>query len=106
VAQTGHPVEDWRRVIVKELVDNGLDSAEEHDISPVVTIGISTMTGEIIVTDNGPGIATATVDGILDYTVRVSSREAYPSPSRGRQGNALKTLLPSPLCWTAASARP
>jgi hypothetical protein len=25
VAQTGHPVEDWRRVIVKELVDNGLD---------------------------------------------------------------------------------
>ena len=77
----------------KELVDNGLDSAEEHDIAPVVAIGISTVTGEIIVTDNGPGIATATVDGILDYTVRVSSREAYPSPSRGRQGNALKTIL-------------
>jgi hypothetical protein len=61
-----------------------------------VTIGISTMTGEIIVTDNGPGIATATIDGILDYTVRVSSREAYPSPSRGRQGNALSALFAIP----------
>jgi DNA topoisomerase VI subunit B len=96
VAQTGHAVEDWPLVIVKELVDNGLDSAEEHDIAPVVAIGISTVTGEIIVTDNGPGITIATVDGILDYTVRVSSREAYPSPSRGRQGNALKTLLAIP----------
>ena len=93
VAQTGHAIEAWPAVVIKELVDKGLDSAEEHDIAPVVAIGISTVTGEIIVTDNGPGIATATVDGILDYKVRVSSREAYPSPSRGRQGNALKTIL-------------
>ena len=30
---------------------------------------------------------------IRDYSIRVSSREAYVSPSRGAQGNALKTLL-------------
>jgi hypothetical protein len=96
VAQTGHEVKDWPLVIIKELVDNGLDSAEEHNIAPVVAISISTATGEIIVTDNGPGIATATIDGILDYTVRVSSREAYPNPSRGRQGNALKTIIAIP----------
>jgi hypothetical protein len=29
----------------------------------------------------------------FDYTVRVSSREAYVSPTRGAQGNALKTIL-------------
>jgi hypothetical protein len=29
VAQTGHAVEDWPLVILKELVDNTLDAAEE-----------------------------------------------------------------------------
>jgi hypothetical protein len=31
--------------------------------------------------------------GLSDYTIRVSSREAYVSPTRGAQGNALKTIL-------------
>src|SRR5262252_9327609 len=48
----------------------------------------------IIVEDNGPGIPSETIAGIVDYNVRVSSREAYISPTRGRQGNALKTVLP------------
>jgi hypothetical protein len=29
----------------------------------------------------------------LDYTVRVSSREAYVSPTRRAQGNALKCIV-------------
>ena len=33
---------------------------------------------------------------LLDYTVRVSSREAYVSPTRGAQGNALKTIVAMP----------
>lgn len=48
----------------------------------------------IVVADNGLGIPSATVAGIIDYNVRVSSREAYIAPTRGRQGNALKTILP------------
>ena len=47
VAQTGHTVEDWPFVIVKGLVDNGLDSAEEHGIAPLVTISMPSLTGEI-----------------------------------------------------------
>ena len=43
--------------------------------------------------DNGGGIETETIESILDYTIRVSSREAYVSPTRGAQGNALKTIL-------------
>jgi DNA topoisomerase VI subunit B len=52
--------------------------------------GIST----IVIKDNGPGIPAETIEGILDYSIRVSSREAYVSPTRGAQGNALKTILP------------
>ncbi len=37
-----------------------------------------------------------TLDGVLDYAVRVSSREAYAAPDRGAQGNALKTLVAMP----------
>jgi DNA topoisomerase VI subunit B len=50
----------------------------------------------ITVTDNGPGIPPETVQGVLDFNVRVSSREAYVSPCRGAQGNALKTLVAMP----------
>jgi hypothetical protein len=45
---------------------------------------------------NGPGIRAETVADILDYSVRVSSREAYVSPTRGAQGNALKTIIAMP----------
>jgi len=93
VAQTGHQVEDWPLVILKELVDNATDSAEEANTAPDITVTVSTDTGVISIVDNGPGIPRDTITGILDYSVRVSSREAYCSPSRGAQGNALKTLL-------------
>jgi hypothetical protein len=48
------------------------------------------------VKDNGPGLPDVALKGAMDFTVRVSSREAYVSPCRGAQGNALKTLLPMP----------
>ena len=34
VKQIGHPVADWPLVIVKELVDNALDEAEEAGVAP------------------------------------------------------------------------
>jgi Histidine kinase-, DNA gyrase B-, and HSP90-like ATPase len=98
VAQTGHESYEWLRVIVKELVDNGIDACEEAEIAPVIKVAIKTGKSEkptlIVIEDNGPGIPTETITGIIDYNVRVSSREAYISPTRGRQGNALKTILP------------
>ena len=98
VAQTGHQAYEWPRVIVKELVDNGIDAAEEAEIAPVITVTITTgksgMPTRLVVEDNGRGIPPETIAGIIDYDKRVSSREAYISPTRGRQGNALKTILP------------
>jgi len=91
INQTGHAVEDWPCVIAKELFDNSLDGCEEVEIPPVISIAVEP--GSIVVHDNGPGIKTATIKSILDYTIRVSSREAYVSPTRGAQGNALKTVL-------------
>jgi DNA topoisomerase VI subunit B len=89
--QTGHGVYDWPLVVLKELIDNALDACEEAEIAPVISIAVET--GSITIQDNGGGIETETIQSILDYTIRVSSREAYVSPTRGAQGNALKTIL-------------
>jgi hypothetical protein len=94
VTQTGHPMYEWPLVIAKELIDNGLDACEEADIPPVIVVTADPC--GITVADNGPGIPEATIAGLMDFTVRVSSREAYVAPDRGRQGNALKTQLPMP----------
>jgi DNA topoisomerase VI subunit B len=94
VLQTGHPLEDWPLVILKELADNGIDACEEAETAPNITVNVAD--GAITVQDNGPGIPPATVKGLLDFGARVSSREAYCSPTRGAQGNALKTLIAMP----------
>src|SRR3954451_15194205 len=94
VAQIGHRVEQWPQVAVKELVDNSLDACEEAGVPPRVEVTIDH--GVIRVADNGSGIAADVVRDILDFSVRVSSREAYVGPTRGAQGNALKTVLAIP----------
>ena len=93
-AQTGHEKKDWPLVALKELLDNALDACEETGVPPVISVKVDD-TG-ITVADNGPGIPPDTLDGILDFTVRASSREAYISPTRGAQGNALKVVLAMP----------
>src|SRR5215472_17402678 len=75
VAQTGHAIDDWPLVILKELVDNALDAAEEVQIAPEISVEVSTEAGEIVITDNGPGLEAETIEGVLDYSIRVSSRE-------------------------------
>jgi DNA topoisomerase VI subunit B len=89
--QTGHGVMQWPLVLSKELVDNALDACEEAEVAPVISIAVQP--GSIVIEDNAAGIKTSTIRSILDYTIRVSSREAYVSPTRGAQGNALKTIL-------------
>jgi DNA topoisomerase VI subunit B len=94
IAQTGHAVSAWPVVALKELLDNAIDACEDAGIPPKVAVTVDT--SGISVTDNGPGIPPDTVNGVLDFAVRVSSREAYVSPTRGAQGNALKTLVAMP----------
>ena len=71
-----------------------MDAAEDADIPPIVAVTVDEH--GIAARDNGPGIQPETIEGILDFSVRVSSREAYVSPTRGAQGNALKTILAMP----------
>src|SRR3954454_19935342 len=77
VVQTGHQATRWPLVILKELVDNGLDTAEEAEVAPRIAVSVSTASSEISICDNGPGITTETVDSLLDFTSRTSSRAAY-----------------------------
>src|SRR5260370_1382701 len=91
VKQIGHASDLWPLVVLKEGIDNGLDAAEEINTAPVIRIEVSN--GDIVIGDNGPGIPADPIADILHFTVRVSSREAYVSPTRGAQGNALKTIV-------------
>src|SRR5271169_6497685 len=74
VAQTGHEVELWPLVILKELLDNALDACEDASIAPVVSIVVED-DGRIIVEDNGPGLPPGVVASIVDFNTRTSSRE-------------------------------
>jgi len=76
-------------------------ACEEADIAPALKVVVD---GEAItIADNGPGMAPETVKSLLDFSVRVSSREAYASPTRGAQGNALKTLVAMPLALSGST---
>ena len=90
--RVGAPSDRWPLVVLKELCDNALDAAEEREIAPDIDIRVSVRDGSITVTDNGPGLSGEVVRSITDYTTRTSAREAYVSPSRGRQGNALQSI--------------
>jgi hypothetical protein len=89
--QTGHSTDQWPLVVFKELMDNALDACEEAEITPVISVAVTSTS--FTISDSGAGIELSTIKSILDYNIRVSSREAYVSPTRGAQGNALKTIL-------------
>ncbi len=97
-AQTGQPVQNFATVALKELVDNALDACESAGVAPETSIEVRNESGTIwlAVSDNGPGILSETVRKILNFDVRVSDKAAYRSPTRGAQGNALKTVVDIP----------
>jgi hypothetical protein len=96
--QCGYGVDAWPLVVLKELLDNALDACEEQTIAPEITVTVAgnDTVATIEVADNGAGIPPDAVEDILDFTIRVSSREAYVAPDRGAQGNALKTIVAMP----------
>lgn len=96
--QTGQPESAFGDVVVKELLDNAIDAAESAGAEPVIEISNRAADGSafVTVTDNGDGIAPATVAAVCDFTMLVSDKAKYRGPARGAQGNALKTLLGIP----------
>jgi DNA topoisomerase VI subunit B len=98
-AMTGQYKGAFADVVVKELMDNALDATETAGVAPEITLeveGRRDSVAGITVTDNGPGIPPETVHGALDFDVLVSDKAAYRSPTRGAQGNALKTVFGIP----------
>ena len=92
--QTGHEPDRWLEVVLKELLDNGLDACEGAGILPEIHVSLDAdaLTAE----DNGPGLPAAVVRSVLDFNIRTSSKDAYVSATRGAQGNALKTVVAIP----------
>ena len=94
VNQTGHDFEDWPLVVLKELIDNALDAAEEAGVAPVIMIA-SRMTRSPSPT---MGLGSRLRRSRTSSTTILAHQAARPmcSPTRGAQGNALKTLLAMP----------
>jgi hypothetical protein len=97
-AQTGRPAAQFAALVLKELVDNALDAAEAAGVVPEIAVEVSDTGGvwRIAVADNGPGIPPEVVRRVLDFSVRVSDKAVYRAPTRGAQGNALKTVVAIP----------
>lgn len=103
VTQTGYGKDEWwPGVLVKELVDNSLDACEQVGVAPEIRVEFAD--NALTVSDNGPGIPPDVVERILDFTTRTSNKAAYISPTRGAQGNALKTVLAIP--YVLSGGRP
>jgi hypothetical protein len=93
--QTGYTRDSWwPGVIVKETLDNALDAAETAGVPPEIVVRLDGPRLEI--RDNGAGVPAEVVQHLLDYSTRTSDKIAYVSPTRGGQGNALKTILAMP----------
>jgi DNA topoisomerase VI subunit B len=97
-ALVGVSQDEFASVCLKELVDNSLDACETAGVPPVVGVKVEREDDliRLSVSDNGPGIPAEVVRKVLDYNVRVSDKAAYRSPTRGAQGNALKTVIGIP----------
>jgi DNA topoisomerase VI subunit B len=97
-AQTGQSAKRFASVALKELVDNALDAAESANRAPEITISIRRAYDglQLSVRDNGDGIPPDIVNKIKDFNIRTTDKAIYRSPSRGQQGNALKTILGMP----------
>ncbi len=97
-AQTGQPVQNFATVILKELADNALDESENVGMTEIEIDVTQTPDYYIIsVCDNGTGFPEGAVAGVLDFNTRVSTKTIYAAPTRGGQGNALKTILGIPI---------
>ena len=101
--QIGHARPLWLLALVKELIDNSLDACESAGIQPKIEISVGD--GYVTVSDNGPGLPADTILGSLDYSVRVSDKNHYASPTRGQMGNALKTVWAAPFVAAGDAGR-
>jgi DNA topoisomerase-6 subunit B len=92
--QIGYYKRFWPYALLRELIDNALDACEQAGVAPDIRVELGADT--LTLQDNGPGIPLSTLKGSLNYLVKVSDKSYYVSPTRGRLGNALKTVWAAP----------
>jgi len=95
---TEQSAQNFGDVVIKELSDNALDAAESADVVPELLISCERR-GEITnvsIADNGAGIPSKTVEAMQNFATLTSDKAHYRSPTRGAQGNALKTIIGIP----------
>jgi len=107
-AQTGQPRRHFAAVVLKELLDNALDACETAGAPPVLDITVRDVDDQLAISvgDTGPGLPAATIQRILNFATRTSDKSAYRSPTRGAQGNALKTILGIPHALAGPACAP
>lgn len=98
--QIGFDRDKWAIALLKELIDNALDACEMAGVQPVIEVTIEGEGDSVSVRDNGPGLPADLLQRSLDYSIRVSDKSYYVSPSRGQLGNALKCLWAAPYVIT------
>jgi hypothetical protein len=98
--RTGQPPSKWGRYTLKELLDNALDFGGETpeirvelDVTPGSGFSIHDRIGRVLVRDDGPGIPPERLEQIADVDKFGGSKQHYNLPDRGKQGNALMTLI-------------
>lgn len=106
--QTGQPRSRFAAVVLKELIDNALDACEAAGVAPKVRVAVERRGDDLRITvaDNGPGLPADVLARILDFGTLTSDKAAYRSPTRGAQGNALKTVLGIPYALAGGDAAP
>src|SRR5579872_5871885 len=81
----------WPLAVLKEVVDDLLDAADEAGIPPVIRV--TWASDEFSVDGNGPGLSRKRLRAVLDYESRASTHAWRVEPSRGRLGFALKAAF-------------
>jgi DNA topoisomerase VI subunit B len=101
--QIGFSPDAWPLALVKELIDNGLDACESASMLPEISVELHDE--HVSIADNGPGLPEETLRKSLDYSIRVSDKNHYISPSRGQLGNALKCVWAAPFVLNGGEGR-
>lgn len=100
-ARTGLPDSRFPEVILKELIDNALDHAEQHltdPLRPIVLVLDLHSDGALQVASyDGPGLSFDTLQRVLDPTTFTSTNRKFRAPTRGAQGRGLLDVLSIPV---------
>ena len=92
IKKTGIVKSSWDFVILKELIDNALDAIEPLSHKKI-SIDYTMLDKRLNIFDNGSGISIDTIKKIYDFSMYVSRNRHFVTPSRGKQGNGLKTII-------------